>query len=103
MAIRLLLQNVQQLSRMPSQNTRVDSLSAPVLTREGEQVAVDDLVFITRFGNPFDAPTVTHRFQALLTRAGIGHHRFHDLRHTAAMLTSSRSSAKRLPPRWIRV
>lgn len=58
----------------------------PVLTREGEQVAVDDLVFITRFGNPFDAPTVTHRFQALLTRAGIGHHRFHDLRHTAATL-----------------
>jgi integrase len=48
----------------------------PVLTCEGEQVAVDDLVFITRFGNPFDAPTVTHRFQALLTRAGIGHHRF---------------------------
>ncbi|MGD1097232.1 MAG: tyrosine-type recombinase/integrase [Bryobacteraceae bacterium] len=56
----------------------------PVLTCEGEQVAADDLV--TRFGNPFDAPTVTHRFQALLTRAGIGHHRFHDLRHTAATL-----------------
>jgi integrase len=58
----------------------------PVLTCEGEQVAVDDLVFITRFGNPFDAPTVTHRFQALLPQAGIGHHRFHDLRHTAATL-----------------
>jgi len=58
----------------------------PVLTCGGEQVAVDDLLFITRFGNPFDAPTVTHRFQALLTRAGIGHHRFHDLRHTAATL-----------------
>ena len=40
----------------------------------------------TRFGNPFDTPAVTHRFQALLTRAGIGHHRFHDLRHTAATL-----------------
>jgi len=38
------------------------------------------------FGNPFDAPTITHRFQALLTRAGIGNHRFHDLRHTAATL-----------------
>lgn len=58
----------------------------PVLTCDGEQVNVDDLVFITRFGNPFDAPTVTHRFQTLLTRAGIGHHRFHDLRHTAAPL-----------------
>lgn len=58
----------------------------PVLICEGKQVAVDDLVFITRFGNPFDAPTVTHRFQALLLQAGIGHHRFHDLRHTAATL-----------------
>ena len=58
----------------------------PVLTCEGQPVSVDDLVFVTRFGNPFDAPTITHRFQALLTRAGIGHHRFHDLRHTAATL-----------------
>jgi integrase len=58
----------------------------PVLTCDGLRVAVDDLVFVTRFGNPFDAPTITHRFQALLTRAGIGHHRFHDLRHTAATL-----------------
>lgn len=58
----------------------------PKLTCEGQQVAVDDLVFITRFGNPFDAPTVTHRFQALLRRVGIGHHRFHDLRYTAATL-----------------
>lgn len=57
-----------------------------VLACEGERVAVDDLIFATRFGNPFDASTVTHRFQALLTRAGIGHHRFHDLRHTAATL-----------------
>jgi hypothetical protein len=31
-------------------------------------------------------PPVTHRFQALLRRVGIGHHRFHDLRHTAATL-----------------
>lgn len=58
----------------------------PALTCEGSPVQVDDLVFVTRFGNPFDAPTITHRFQALLTRAGIGHHRFHDLRHTAATL-----------------
>src|SRR6202042_3735988 len=60
--------------------------SGPVLACEGERVAVADLVFITRFGNPFDASTLTHRFQDLLTRAGIGHHRFHDLRHTAATL-----------------
>jgi len=59
---------------------------APVVTCEGGKIAVEDFVFVTRFGNPFDAPTVTHRFQALLTKAGIGHHRFHDLRHTAATL-----------------
>ena len=58
----------------------------PVLACEGERVAVHDLGFIKRFGNPFDASTVAHRFQDLLTRAGIGHHRFHDLRHTAATL-----------------
>jgi len=58
----------------------------PRLMCEGHRVSVDDLVFVTRVGTPFDAPTVTHRFQALLKRAGIGHHRFHDLRHTAATL-----------------
>jgi integrase len=58
----------------------------PVLTCEGAPIAVDDLVFVTRFGNPFDAPTITHTFQALLKRAGVGHDRFHDLRLTAATL-----------------
>ena len=62
------------------------SWRVPILSCEGKKVAVDDLVFITRFGNPFDAPTVTHRFQALLKRAKMGRHRFHDLRHTAATL-----------------
>jgi integrase len=60
----------------------------PVLVCEGHRLSVDDLVFVTRVGTPFDAPTVTHRFQSLLKRAGIGHHRFHDLRHTAATLLS---------------
>jgi integrase len=58
----------------------------PVLVCEGKRIPVDDLVFVTKVGTPFDAPTVTHRFQSLLKRAGIGHHRFHDLRHTAATL-----------------
>src|SRR6185369_13299683 len=43
---------------------------APLVICEGEKIAVEDLVFVTRFGNPFDAPTITHRFQALLTKAG---------------------------------
>jgi integrase len=66
----------------------------PVLTCEGAPIAVDDLVFVTRFGNPFDAPTITHRFQALLKRAGIGHHRFHDLRHTTATLLAVHGSTR---------
>jgi len=57
---------------------------SPVLICDGQRITVDDLVFVNRLGNPFDAPIVTHRFQILLKRAGIGHHRFHDLRHTAA-------------------
>ncbi len=60
----------------------------PVLVCEGQHVPVEDLVFVTMAGAPFDAPTITHRFQALLKRASIGHHRFHDLRHTAATLLS---------------
>jgi integrase len=62
------------------------SWRAPEIICAGQRLPVDNLVFVTRFGNPFDAPTITHRFQALLKQAGIGHHRFHDLRHTAATL-----------------
>ena len=43
-----------------------------MLTCDGRRVPVEDLVFVTKAGTPFDAPTVTHRFQALLKRAGIG-------------------------------
>jgi integrase len=59
---------------------------APKIVCDGQHLSVEDLVFVTRFGNPFDAPTITHRFQGLLKRAGISRHRFHDLRHTAATL-----------------
>jgi site-specific recombinase XerD len=51
-----------------------------------EAVLVDDLVFVNGAGNPYDAPTVTHLFQALLRVAGVERHRFHSLRHTAATL-----------------
>ena len=41
-------------------------------------------VFTALHGLPLDAATVTRAFQAALTRAGLPHCRFHDLRHTAA-------------------
>lgn len=49
-----------------------------------------DLVFTNARGEPLDPRAVTSkRFAALLTRAGLPHIRFHDLRHTAATLLLS--------------
>lgn len=45
-----------------------------------------DLVFPTEVGTPHDRLNITHRFQRQLKRAGLGHMRFHDLRHGAATL-----------------
>lgn len=45
-----------------------------------------DFVFSTAVGTPLDGPNVTHRFQALLSAAGLPRMRFHDLRHACASL-----------------
>jgi len=58
----------------------------PVLRVDDKPEPIDDLVFVNSVGNPYDAPTITHLFQSLLTVAGIERHRFHSLRHTAATL-----------------
>jgi integrase len=60
----------------------------PVLMCEDKQVPTSDLVFVTMLGAPCDARATTRRFQTLLKMAGVGHHRYHDLRHTAATLLS---------------
>ena len=44
------------------------------------------LVFTTQVGGPLEPHAVTRQFQRRLVKAGIGHHRFHDLRHTCATL-----------------
>lgn len=44
------------------------------------------LVFARPDGRPLHGSSVTHRFQALLARAGLPRMRFHDLRHGAASL-----------------
>lgn len=46
-------------------------------------------MFGNSVGSPLDAPTVTHRFQRSLERAGLPRMRFHDLRHGAASLLLS--------------
>lgn len=46
----------------------------------------DGLVFTNPFGRPLDGRYLTVRFQNLVSRAGLGAIRFHDLRHAAATL-----------------
>jgi integrase len=53
-------------------------------------------VFTTMVGTPLDGPTVTHRFQAALKRAGLHRIRFHDLRHTCATLLLAQGVHPRL-------
>jgi integrase len=45
-----------------------------------------DLVFPDPLGRPAPPPRISHRFGALVRRAGVGPLRFHDLRHTHATL-----------------
>jgi integrase len=48
-----------------------------------------ELVFASTVGTPLESCNVTHRFQRLLTAAGLPRQRFHDLRHCAASLLLS--------------
>jgi integrase len=52
----------------------------------GALYAQDDRVFADALGQPLDGTAVTKRFQQQARDAGLGHLRFHDLRHTAATL-----------------
>ena len=49
----------------------------------GPHWADQGLVFCTRTGRPFDGPNVTKYFQRHVTRAGLPHMTYHDLRHSA--------------------
>lgn len=55
----------------------------------GSDYADRDLVFANALGQPLDGTAVTKRFQQRAQSAGLGHLRFHDLRHTAATLMLS--------------
>lgn len=54
------------------------------------------LVFATTIGTPLDARNVSHRFEALLVRAGLPRVRFHDLRHSAATLMLAQGVSPRV-------
>jgi integrase len=55
----------------------------------GELWQRDDLVFLTSHGTPLGQRNVYRYFVQHCKRAGIDHHRFHDLRHTCAALLRS--------------
>ena len=52
----------------------------------GKSLDDGDLVFCHPDGSPLDPGTVTHTFVRVITKAGLPHIRFHDLRHTHATL-----------------
>ncbi len=56
-----------------------------------------DLVFPSRKGTPYDASELREQFYKLLSRAGLPHYRFHDLRHCCASLLL----AQQVPPRVV--
>ena len=55
-------------------------------------LTLDDLVFVTAGGNPFDPSVLSHAFSKLAKQAGLGNVRFHDLRHTFASLMLMRGA-----------
>ena len=52
----------------------------------GKPLAKDDFVFAHPDGTPLDPSTVTHTFGMVARKAGLGHLRLHDLRHSYASL-----------------
>jgi integrase len=55
----------------------------------GDRWQDSGLVFTSTVGTPLDPRNINRRFQKALERAGLGHIRLHDLRHSAASLLIS--------------
>ena len=58
----------------------------------GKVIGLDDLVFSDIDGRPIDPSTLTHNFARIVSQAGLGRVRFHDLRHTFASLALLRGA-----------
>jgi integrase len=82
----------QSYRTIPLASVALESLRAHLLRQAEEQERVgarwqeSGFVFTTKRGTPLDAKNVTHRFQAVVDRAGLPHQRFHGLRHSCASL-----------------
>ncbi len=65
----------------------------------GDRYRDQGLVFTTDTGVPINPSNLRQRsFAPLLKQAGLPHMRFHDLRHTCAMLASTSSLSFSTPP-----
>lgn len=70
---------------------------AEALLSIGKRQTEADFVFGDVTGEPLDGTTVTKRFQAIASRAGLSRIRFHDLRHLTATILLERG----VPPRVV--
>ncbi len=77
---------VHQMKQAEERRLAGSRWTDPMIHCEGRIESASDFVFTTSIGTPLEGRNVTKRFQRLLKNASIPHHRFHDLRHTAATL-----------------
>lgn len=67
--------------------------------RQGEALGLrwqdGGLVFTSTIGTPVDEHNLRKQFRALVMKAGLPHMRFHDLRHSAALLLAAQGATAR--------